>query len=533
MRPIKVFIYVDSGAMVSHCVAAAELIRKQLGAGVTMMLVDTEKNFNETMKNYEVYDYRDLLRIPQRPTPVWSPSAKIEKKHSFGFGLRRLFHDRIGGMPESNLRSALAISKRISRRCTQVMLVLPIFILIGTVQIFRLLRIAKFFKKIVAFLRSTRMGQSNEQWLWLLVSVNGVNRFLRAIEPDVIVLPEDNIETLSTIFVARGAARNIPSIIIPFTIPNPLEPARYYLNNPLYQAKGLFARIVTAYYPKWRIRHEGKDLLRQPAIKALCQEMLGLSSPAPWILNRGGAFSVALDSEVQRDLYLKLGFPPGQLRVTGDVNGEALYRGWSNRSNLVEELCTRYGLRPGRPLILCGFPPDQYEGTDTSRYEFPSYDTLVQAWMGSFKALGERANILVRPHPRVPFDRLARFEDPNIKLTWQPTAELIPLCDLYAASISATIRWAIACGIPTVNYDTFRYRYADYDSAAGVTSVERLDDFRALVARFVDDPVFAAELTKRQQSVMKYWGQPDGKVAERLSALIVEAVSGAGRLSRG
>jgi hypothetical protein len=102
---------------------------------------------------------------------------------------------------------------------------------------------------------------------------------------------------------------------------------------------------------------------------------------------------------------------------------------------------------------------------------------LLQAWMESFKALGERANVLIRPHPRILLERFAVFEDSCIKLTWQPTAELIPLCDLYVASISATIRWAVACGIPTVNYDTFRYRYADYDSAAGVIGVERWTNF--------------------------------------------------------
>ena len=535
MRPIRVFFYIDSGAMISHCVTAAELIRKQLGAHIIMMLFDTEKYLNETMKNYEVYDCGSLFSVPKRFVPVWPPVKKKMKRRRrriFGLGIVRLLRTR----------SALAASAQlgVQSKIVQAILVPPLFILIVA---FRMLRFARIIlrqlryavrirlrKTLVDPLRGTQAVQLGQQLSRLLLSANGVNQFLRAIKPDVIVLPEDNVETLSTIFVAKGRARSIPSIIIPFTIPNPLEPARYYINNPLYQAKGPFARPLTAYYPKWRIQHEGKDLFRQPAIKALCLEMLGLSSPAPWILNRGEAVSIALDSEAQRDLYLELGFPPAQLKVIGDMNGEVFHQGRSNKERLVEELFAKHGLQPGRPLILCAFPPDQYGGTDTSRFEFPSYDALIQAWMESFKALGKRANILIRPHPRISIDRLAGFEDSNIKFTWQPTAELVPLCDLYVASISATIRWAIACGIPTVNYDTFRYRYADYDSAAGVIGVEKVDEFRALIARFIDDPVFAAELAERQRSVMKYWGQLDDKVAERLSALVVEAVTDAGRL---
>ncbi len=152
--------------------------------------------------------------------------------------------------------------------------------------------------------------------------------------------------------------------------------------------------------------------------------------------------------------------------------------------------------------------------------------------MGSFKALGERANVLVRPHPRIPLDRFANFGNSCIKLTWQPTVELIPLCDLYVASISATIRWAIACGIPTVNYDTFRYRYGDYESVAGVIGVEEVSEFRALITRFVDDPVFAAELAEKQQSVMRYWGQSDDQVGQRFASLVLEAVKNAGRYGR-
>jgi hypothetical protein len=529
MRPIRVFFYIDSGAMISHCVTAAELIRKQLGAHIIMMLVDSEKHLDETMKSYEVYDYGSLFSFPKRFAPVWPAAGEKEKRGRRLFGLLRS-------------RSALAASERIGvqSKMVQVIVMSPLFILIMPYLILRFARNnlwrlrravrTRVRKILVDPFRRSQAGQLSLQLFRLLLVADGVKQLLRAIEPDVIILPEDNVETLSTIFVAKGRARSIPSIIIPFTIPNPLEPARYYVNNPLYQAKGPFARLLTAYYPKWRIQHEGKDLLRQPAIKALCLEMLGLSSPAPWILNRGGAVNIALDSEAQRDLYLKLEFPAAQLRVIGDVNGEVFHRNLNDRGRLVDELRVRHGLQPGRPLILCGFPPDQYEGTDTSRFEFANYDALIEAWMGSFRALGKRANVLVRPHPRVPFDRLVGFEDSNIKFTLQPTAELISLCDLYVASISATIRWAIACGIPVINYDTFRYRYTDYDSAAGVIGVEKLDEFRALIAHFVDDPVFAADLAERQRSVMKYWGVLDDRAAERLSALVVEAVSHAGRL---
>jgi len=549
MRPIRVLFYVDSAAMMSHCLAAAELIRGHLGAHIIMMLVDSEKYINETIKNYEVYDYGSLFSSPRRFVPVWPRTKARAKKRGRLLKLVRfvvcmsLGRHRSGRGLRSNFRWALVTSKHICRQYVPSKIaraILLSFVLgfVGSVRTIcnialltrRQLCLARELlkKKVIDRLRTTQMGQLGQQLSRLLISAGGVSEFLRAVEPDIIVLPEDNVETLSTIFIARGCARGIPSIIVPFTIPNSLEPARYYLNNPLYHARGLCARILAACYPKWCFEQAGRKLLRQPAITAWLLEVLGLSSPAPWILNRGRAASIALDSEAQRDLYLRLGFPPGQLSVTGDVSGAILYNALTNRERLLEELCSGEGLQPGRPLILCGFPPDQYLGTDVGQFEFPSYDALISAWMDSFRALGNRANILVRPHPRISIDRLAGYENANIKFTRRQTAELIPLCDLYVASISATIRWAIACGIPTVNYDTFRYRYADYNSAPGVVSVETLDEFRALIARFMDDPQFAAGLAERQRGVMKYWGRLDDKVADRLSALVGEAVDAGG-----
>jgi hypothetical protein len=260
-----------------------------------------------------------------------------------------------------------------------------------------------------------------------------------------------------------------------------------------------------------------------PAVTALVLEALGQSSPAPWILNSGNASRIMLDSEAQRDGYLKLGFSASQLSVVGDVNAEILHRGVSNRPRLLAELLARHDLPRDRPLVLCGFPPNQYGGK-AEAFEFQSYDELTEGWMESFKALGDRANVLVRPHPRVSLSHFNRFKIPNVRFTLQPTAELIPLSDLYVASISATIRWAIACGIPVINYDSYRYRYGDYDEAAGVIPTESLTEFRAYLNRFLEEPSFAADLRDQQRREMWRWGILDDQLPKRFSALVMELI---------
>ncbi len=113
-------------------------------------------------------------------------------------------------------------------------------------------------------------------------------------------------------------------------------------------------------------------------------------------------------------------------------------------------------------------PPDQFAIGRGSECEFPDFAALVEAWASLLGGVADRFAIVVRPHPRVAVEALEPFRGKGIAIVSDDTAGLVPLCDLYLASISATIRWAIACGRPVVNYDVYGYRYLDYADVPGV-----------------------------------------------------------------
>jgi hypothetical protein len=100
------------------------------------------------------------------------------------------------------------------------------------------------------------------------------------------------------------------------------------------------------------------------------------------------------------------------------------------------------------------------------------------------------------------------------------TAELMPLCDIYVASVSSTIRWAIACGRPVVNYDVYRYRYTDFTKVEGVLACEEQQEFLALLARLVSDRAFAEEVCRKQAAVAERWGRLDGRSGQRMVELV-------------
>lgn len=350
----------------------------------------------------------------------------------------------------------------------------------------------------------------------------GMRRFLQKTKPEVIIVFEDNIETLTRILIAVGVEMGTPSAVVPYTIPNPLEPASSLVTSPDHISRPWAEKAISMFSrSRWVFEFEGKRLLRLPPARVLAMEMLGLSVPNPWILNSGSARAIALDSEMSRRAYLDLGFPKEQLEVVGEPVGAQLLEGLSHRSNLRRQIALENGFDAGdRPLLVCAFPPDQYRGTETRSFELPDFSALVEAWMEALLEVSRHANVLVRPHPRLNTHLLEAYETDQLKITWRPTAELVPAADLYVASISATIRWAIACGVPVINYDCYRYRYGDYKEAPGVLTLFSRDDFRAAALRFFCDATFANDLRKRQNAVRGDWGMIDALFPKRFGALV-------------
>src|SRR5207302_651215 len=57
-------------------------------------------------------------------------------------------------------------------------------------------------------------------------------RALLTIRPDVVCLAEDIIGPLSAPMIQAARQLRLPSVIVPFTIPNPLEALVFLFNNP-------------------------------------------------------------------------------------------------------------------------------------------------------------------------------------------------------------------------------------------------------------------------------------------------------------
>jgi glycosyltransferase involved in cell wall biosynthesis len=240
-------------------------------------------------------------------------------------------------------------------------------------------------------------------------------------------------------------------------------------------------------------------------------------------MNSGSADALTVESAFMEAYYRREGLPPPRLVVTGAISDDTLAEHLQDAPARRAALCAELGLPADRRLILCALPDDRLS-LRASQAEFADYPALVQFVVQTLAAT-PGCNVVVRLHPRASYEAHRYIEQWGVRISRRDTAALVPLCDIYVASVSATIRWAIACGKPVVNYDVYRLRLTDYADAPAVIRVEDHAEFAATLHRLAADDAFYAEMRRRQQTDAPRWGQLDGQAGLRILKCLDTVIS--------
>lgn len=353
-----------------------------------------------------------------------------------------------------------------------------------------------------------------------------VRKVIDKVRPSLLILAGDNVGYNTSIFIKVGHRKNIPSIIHPSWMAGAREAAEAYYDDPRFDCKRVLNHLVSLFYPNWVYSHRGKKMLRWPAATLLALKLFKIDPPRPWALNSGHADIITAESKAMYEYMIRAGLPPKQIRITGSLFNDILAQNIKDSVNKKKEKLLNLELDPGKLIILCALPPDQLYGLGRKECEFKIYKDLVEFWLQSIAKINkDKYNIIISLHPSVKKGEMDYIEKWGVKIADEKIANLIPLCDIFIASISATIQWAIACGIPVLNYDVYKYRYHDYNSVKGVINVETKNDFLKYLKKFIKSWDFYTLMRKNQQICMKQWGILDGQSGVRILQLCDKLVS--------
>lgn len=335
----------------------------------------------------------------------------------------------------------------------------------------------------------------------------------------LLVLPEDNFYYFTNFYVKAVHDRGGAAIVVPFTIVNMLEWAEAFYKEPSHNADLLLNSAMAFLFPRWRHSHRGRSLV-MPFQQILCTEYFGTAPPVPWLINSGHADAIAVESAFMYKYYLRAGIEEKRLRLTGALYDDALHHARIHADVLRENLYRRLRLTPGRPMLLCALPPNQLAGAGRATCDFSDYAKLLEAFVQPLRGLVDTYNCVLSLHPRIDSNSLAALDLGLIRVATENVASLIPLSHLYIASCSATIRLAINCGVPVVNYDVYRYDYDDYKGIPGVLTTEENAAYQQAVLRLCTEPQVYADSQRQLQAFAAEHAVLDGQAGDRLCAIM-------------
>jgi hypothetical protein len=351
--------------------------------------------------------------------------------------------------------------------------------------------------------------------------LRALRRVLARHNPDLLVLGGDIVGHDMALYIRAGHELAVPSVLLPGWMASAREPAELIFENTGFLLSRPLNRLLGRFFPQWVYTHKGRTLVRLPAQQALALETLKLAPPLPWILHSGFADKIAVESEAARQYGLAEGLSEAVLVVTGSSTHDLMHGRIVEAKDQRARLCRKLGLVEDKPLFVSALPPDMLYGRGRTECAFSDYRQLARFWISSLHAAAD-GNVIFSLHPSANKDCWDFISGLNAKIAEQPVAELIPLCDCYVASISATIQWAVACGKPVINYDVYRYRYTDYVGLKGVITVEEQDRFLDVLREMATDGQFRDQVAEWQEADAPTWGNLDGKAGERIAALFLE-----------
>ncbi len=345
-------------------------------------------------------------------------------------------------------------------------------------------------------------------------------RFFADHHPDLIVLPEQNAGYQHDILIAWARCTGTPILVLPYTMAGRQEWAAHFKKWPGRHVKGMLRRLLARAFPGWVYTFEGRRLIL-PLPWLFSSEFLRCAPSLPWVTNSGPDGVVAVDNLFMKEFYEHEGVDTSGWQIVGSLAEDRLFFARQHRDVARKEIARRLDLDPALPFILIALPPDQFDTGLREVVEFSDYRALVDFMIAATAAAAEgRFNVVVNLHPRTRKEDVAFIQDDMARIADGPIETLLPAAHLYISVASATIRWAIACEVPVINYDVYRYDYRDYHGLKGVVDVKTREQFKQQVASVLHDKIHRDRLVQAQAEDAARLFRLDGKSEQRILGLM-------------
>ena len=331
--------------------------------------------------------------------------------------------------------------------------------------------------------------------------------------------------TLAMSVAARAAG--LPLVVLPFAHEDPAGPAllrgkwtQFQTSHPVLART---KRRIVERHPEQVYRQGEEGYLYYSPLMTLALEGADALPERPWTVGASLATHAACFDEVAVARVTERTAHGVRATAVGDLSLDDVFAAARRRDEVRAELFAESGLPAGKPLVVFALPQFSEQGT----MPWERHRAEMERTLEVFAALD--CAPLVSLHPKSEPGRYRTLvESIGGHVARRPLREYLPACDLFTATHSSTVAWAVATDTPAMILD-FDWLNPPADRVQPhVPVLTSPHAFRErLGAWLTDDGARAALLA--EQSRARVPGAPtDGRAGERFASLLAGAVSGDG-----
>lgn len=336
----------------------------------------------------------------------------------------------------------------------------------------------------------------------------------------LLILGGDNIGHNTDIFIKVFHQFRIRSIILPGWMASPLEAFQANKYNLDVQVQGnVFNKLCAKLNKKLVYEYDGQSIIRWPIYEYFVRLLFGLIPPEPWLLHSGYSDLILVESNAMKEYMMEEGLNSIPIEITGSMHHDIMNKILLKKENFVNKIFENYNFDKEKKLCLVSLPPNMLYGSGRPECEFEEFNDLVNAFLSAITQL-QSYNVIISLHPSISQgDINSVLQINNLIVSYQNITDLIPLCDIFVASISSTIQWAISCSKPVINYDVYKYKYTDYNDVKGVVYVDNQFDYIQILKKFQNEEYYNKVCYLQSLEALD-WGKLDGNCVDRIMRVI-------------
>lgn len=333
--------------------------------------------------------------------------------------------------------------------------------------------------------------------------------------PTVLLSMSDRTHDYMEAALLLEARRRRIRIILPYV-------AHYDVEGALGYRRGADGNVLPEYaswlrptlYKLWSARllrgtlHEGV-FFQQPFLLN-AHRRSGSMSSFPWWVGNGLSDIVCVNSFHSHEVYRRHRVPESKLRIVGDIFYDTLFALYGRRAALRDDLVKKYGLSPGRKLIVLAMPQYLEQGYFDAPRHWAEIDRIVAS------LCEQDADLMISLHPRMNADHYRHLSGKfACRIAEERLAAILPAADLFVAHYSSTVEWAVLCGVPAIVVDALDKPLSLFNHLTSVRVVKP-PELMAAAQQALTQPVDCKDdwLNLSREQVF------DGQTAERYRRLM-------------